>query len=84
MVCNCLAFAQMTALQLEPSEVRRVVGLAARHLRMLTHQLGHETHVTNEQLFAQLKFDPVQQLIKEARNNHDRLASLSSLLQPSG
>ena len=58
------------------------MGLAARHLRMLTHQLGHETHVTNEQLFAQLKFDPVPQLIKEARNNHDRLASLSSLLQP--
>ena len=58
------------------------MGLAARHLRILTHQLGHETHVTNEQLFAQLEFDPVQQLIKEARHNHARSASLSSLLQP--
>ena len=72
----------LTSLQLELPEVQRIAGIAARHLRILTHQLGHETHITNAQLFAQLKFDPLQRLLKEADSNRDRYQALPGQLQP--
>ena len=72
----------LTSLQLELPEVQRIAGIAARHLRILTHQLGHETHITNTQLFAQLNFDPLQRLRQEADGNRDRYQALPGELRP--
>ncbi|CAE7608009.1 unnamed protein product [Symbiodinium sp. CCMP2592] len=71
----------LSTLPLEPKSLQRVQGVAARQLRIITHSLGHETHKTNLELFAELRFHPESLLRAEAQANKDRFEALSEALQ---
>ncbi|CAE7823718.1 unnamed protein product [Symbiodinium sp. CCMP2592] len=71
----------LAALPLDPKELQRVRGFAARHLRAITHNLGHETHKTNQELFDELGLHPVSLLRREAQNNFTRFQALPDLLR---
>ncbi|CAE7030621.1 unnamed protein product [Symbiodinium sp. CCMP2592] len=71
----------LAALPLDPKNLQRVRGFAARHLRAITHNLGHETHKTNQELFDELGLHPVRLLRREAQNNFTRFQTLPDLLR---